>query len=113
MDNRFTLDLDSPTNISDFRGRIISFLKLNLSGAGKISSCILHFFNEGDDPADYAALKLVKPEFSAAQTLVPYQGSCLLIMDYSLCQITDVTGFIYSDDQITVTLTEQKFKLLT
>jgi hypothetical protein len=108
MENRIALNLTAATDISNYRGKIISFLKLQIAGGGKLTSCVINFFNEGDKPQDFAVMKLVKPEFSGAQTLIP-QGGCLLILEYDYCAITDVDGMVTDKDKLVITLSEPAF----
>jgi len=100
------LNPNAATDISQYRGRIISFLRLKLTGDCKIDSCIINFFNKNDAPENIASLKLIQPEFSTAQTLVPYQGGCLLIMDYDYCRITDINGKLKNGDEMFVILND-------
>lgn len=110
MDNTLTLNLHSPTDIGHLNGRVVSFLRVHLAGIGRISGCVLRFFNQHDKPYEVATVKLVRPEFSGSQVLIP-QSLGLLLMDYQYCQITEITGFVYEGDHITVTLTEPKMAL--
>lgn len=107
MENTLNLNLNTPTDISHLDGRVISFFRLQLKGTGRMSGCVLRFFNNHDKPHEAATVKLVRPEFTNNQVLIP-QSIGLLLMDYQYCQITDVTGFIYEGDDITLTLTEPK-----
>ena len=107
MENTFTLSLTNPTDISHLDGRVISFLRVQLAGIGRMSGCVLRFFNNNDLPHQTATVKLVRPEFASSQVLIP-QSLGLLLMDYQFCQITDITGFIYEGDSITLTLSEPK-----
>lgn len=107
MENTFTLSMHSPTDISQLDGKVISFLRVKLTGIGRMSGCVLRFFNNNDKPHQSASIKLVRPEFSNSQVLIP-QSLGLLLMDYQYCQISEITGFVYEGDSITLTLAEPK-----
>lgn len=106
MENTIMLNPNAPTDIAQYRGRIVSYLKLKLAGSGKINSCVISFYNQNDSPENSASLKLIQPDFTPAQTLVPYQGGCLLIMEYDYCRITDINGTLQNGDQMFVILND-------
>ncbi len=106
MESKIFLDPTSPTDISAYRGKVISYLRLQLAGKGKISSCVLNFFNKDGDSDNAAWLKLIRPGFATSPVLVPDGDACFLVMEYDYCSITEINGETVQGDRFLVMLKE-------